>query len=88
MKHKVSALITQSPGDTVQTGTGKADPARKLKCTTAARVRKISLICRDFYNSISICKNCEDQSYSVNLGCLANEREPKGGFRIFDRGGG
>ena len=25
----VSALLTQSPGDTVQTGTGKVDPARK-----------------------------------------------------------
>ena len=24
------------PGDTVQTGTGKVDPARKFKCTTAA----------------------------------------------------
>ena len=24
-----------SPGDTVQTGTGKADPAQKFKCTTA-----------------------------------------------------
>ena len=24
-------------GDTVQTGTGKVDPARKFKCTTAAR---------------------------------------------------
>ena len=33
----MSALLTQSPGDTVQTGTGKVDPARKLKCTTAAR---------------------------------------------------
>ena len=33
----MSALLTQSPGDTVQTGTGKVDPARKFKCTTAAR---------------------------------------------------
>ena len=33
----MSALLTQSPGDTIQTGTGKVDPARKLKCTTAAR---------------------------------------------------
>jgi hypothetical protein len=33
----VSALFTQCPGDTVQTGTGKVDPARKFKCTTAAR---------------------------------------------------
>ena len=33
----MSALLTQSPGDTVQTGTGKVDPARKLKCTKAAR---------------------------------------------------
>ena len=33
----MSALFTQCPGDTVQTGTGKVDPARKFKCTTAAR---------------------------------------------------
>ena len=26
----MSALLTQSPGDTVQTGTGKVDPARKF----------------------------------------------------------
>ena len=32
----MSALFTQWPGDTVQTGTGKVDPARKFKCTTAA----------------------------------------------------
>ena len=32
----MSALLTQSPGDTVQTGTEKVDPA-KFKCTTAAR---------------------------------------------------
>jgi len=30
--------LAQCPGDTVQTGTGKVDPARKFKCTTAARV--------------------------------------------------
>ena len=33
----MSALFTQCPGDTVQTGTGKVDPAWKIKCTTAAR---------------------------------------------------
>jgi len=33
----VSALFTQYPGDTVQTGTGKVDPALKFKCTMAAR---------------------------------------------------
>ena len=32
----MSSLLTQSPGDTVQTGTGKADPARKFKFTKAA----------------------------------------------------
>ena len=32
----MSALLTQSPGETVQTGTGKVDPDRKFKCTTAA----------------------------------------------------
>ena len=36
----MSALLAQSPGDTVRTGTGKVDPARKFKCTTAARVMK------------------------------------------------
>ena len=29
-------LFTQCPGDTIKTGTGKVDPARKFKCTTAA----------------------------------------------------
>ena len=29
--------VPLSPGDTVQTGTGKVDPARKIKCTTAYR---------------------------------------------------
>ena len=51
-KHKVwphqpcwlSALLTQCPCGTVQTGTGKVDPARKLKCTTAARVLRLSII--------------------------------------------
>ena len=33
----MSALFTQCLGDTVQTGTGNVDPARKFKCTTAAR---------------------------------------------------
>ena len=45
MKHKVwprqpcwlSALLTQCPYGTVQTGTGKVDSTPKLKCTTAAR---------------------------------------------------
>ena len=32
----MSALFTQCLGDTVQIGTGKVDPARKFKCTTAA----------------------------------------------------
>ena len=34
----LSALFTQCPGDTVQTWTGQLDPARKFKCTAAARV--------------------------------------------------
>ena len=34
----MSALFIQCPGDTVQTETEKVDPARKFKCTTAARV--------------------------------------------------
>ena len=33
----MSALFTQCTGDTIQTGTGKVDQARKFKCTTAAR---------------------------------------------------
>ena len=33
----MSALLTQCPGDTVQTGTGKVDPARKFQFTTTAR---------------------------------------------------
>ena len=39
----MSALLTQSPGDTVQTGTGKVDPARKFKCTTAARAADLRI---------------------------------------------
>ena len=31
------ALLTQCPYGTVQTGTEKVDPARKFKCTMAAR---------------------------------------------------
>ena len=34
----MSALFIQYPSDTLQTGTDKVDPARKFKCTTAARV--------------------------------------------------
>ena len=34
----MSALFTQCLGDTVQTGTGKVDPARKFKCTTAVHI--------------------------------------------------
>ena len=34
---KVNSILTQSQGDTVQTGTEMVDPARKFKCTTAAR---------------------------------------------------
>ena len=33
----MSALLTKSPGDTVDTGTGNFDPAHNLECTTAAR---------------------------------------------------
>ena len=36
----MSALFTQCPGDTIQTGTGKIDPARILKCTKAACAEK------------------------------------------------
>ena len=36
MSYLVSALFTRCPGDTVQTGTGKVDSARKFKYTTAA----------------------------------------------------
>ena len=39
----MSALFTQCPGDTVQTGTGKVDPARKFKCTTVARDLMLAL---------------------------------------------
>ena len=62
----MSALLTQSLYGTVQTGTGKVDLARKLKCATAARV----LVGRwngfkNNYNIIKvICKLC---SLEVNL---------------------
>ena len=35
------ALFNQCPDNTVQTGIGKVDPARKFKCTTAARAETI-----------------------------------------------
>ena len=35
MLHRLN-LLNQSPGNTVKPGTGKVDPARKFKCTTAA----------------------------------------------------
>ena len=40
----MSALLTESPGDTVKTGTGKVDPARKFKCITAAR-ENLAFVC-------------------------------------------
>ena len=39
----MSSVFTQFLGDTVQTGTGKVDPARKFKCTTAARGLQFSI---------------------------------------------
>ena len=33
----MSTVIDQCPGDTVHSGTGKVDPVRKFKCTTADR---------------------------------------------------
>ena len=46
--NSVSALSTQCPEDTVQTGTGKLDPARKFKCTKAVRdLRSLTLGCKD-----------------------------------------
>jgi len=33
----MSAVFTQYSDDAVKTGTGKVEPARKFKCTTAAR---------------------------------------------------
>ena len=38
-------FINQCPGDTVQTGTGKVDPARKFKWTTTARAQSTLMIC-------------------------------------------
>ena len=37
LSYCVSALLTQCPGDAVQTGTRKVDQARKFKFSTAAR---------------------------------------------------
>ena len=31
---RIVRIEQMCPGDTVQTGTGKVDPARKFKCTT------------------------------------------------------
>ena len=37
-------IYIQYPGDTGQTGTGKVDPARIFKCTTAARDLTVSIV--------------------------------------------
>ena len=47
----MSALFTQCPGDSVQTGTGKVDPARKFKSTTAAR--GLSLLKKDKFCKVT-----------------------------------
>ena len=39
----MSALLTQCPCGTVQTWTGKVDPARTLKCTTTVRALYFTL---------------------------------------------
>jgi len=51
----VSALYTQCPGNTVQSGTGKVDPAQKYKCTTAARVYGKTLLI--FFNVSKMCSS-------------------------------
>ena len=43
-------MCPQCPGDTVQTVTGKIDPARKFKCTMAAR--ELVLISVNFFNFV------------------------------------
>jgi len=43
-------IFTQCPGDTVQTGKGKVDPARKFKCTTAARAQTM----QSLYSKVTI----------------------------------
>jgi len=61
----VSAFFTQCSGDTVQTGTGKVDPAQKFKCTTstAAREQNFSeIIARGFNGSVNISESCDFQS--------------------------
>ena len=39
----MSALFSLCPGDTVQTGTGKVDPARNFKCGRSTRVPSSTL---------------------------------------------
>ena len=41
---KCLLYLPNVPGDTVQTGTGKVDPAQKFKCITTARVKNVSAL--------------------------------------------
>ena len=56
----MSALLTQSLCDTVQTGTGKFDPSRKFKCTRAHL-----LLFRNQNQLLSA--SCAIQTYAIKL---------------------
>ena len=71
----MSALFTQCPGDTVQIRTGKVDPARKFKCTTAARdtISEIFNVIKRLFSTVVLFK-CDLLMYAAidNTGNFAN----------------
>ena len=81
----LSALLTQCRCCTVQTGTGKVDPTRKLKCTTAARVM--------FYFSLNldsktylfiIFQHTDSAGWTITPYCTATAKHPN--FGLIDLG--
>ena len=52
----MSVLLTQCLCGTVQTETGKVDPARKFKCTTGPAVREVDIVFkRDIFRYLHHC---------------------------------
>ena len=74
----MSALFTQCPGDTIQTGIGKVDPHRKFKCSTAARVQSAEDI---FFEILHFQLNYHVQPVFPFKGLLRLFQETLGSFK-------
>ena len=79
---RLSVLFTRCLSDTVQTGTGKVDAARKFKCTTATRVtRKKSTSILQFTLFRSFLKNdnfffSRNDPFYSSIVRFSSERQP------------